>query len=91
MIVVSDAKAYRPVSTQYMILGILKNLYPKQVAQKLNTLEALKKDLFCKANGNDEILSLLRNEQYVAWKLILYDKKEREEFRQDRLKYLLYQ
>ncbi len=36
MIVVTDARTYRPVSTQYMILGILKNLYPKQVLAKLN-------------------------------------------------------
>ena len=48
MILVTDAKSYRPVSTQYMILGILKNLYPEQVLAKLNALEPAKKDLFCK-------------------------------------------
>lgn len=91
MIIVTDSKTYRPVSTQYMILGILKNLYPKQISAKLNALEAAKKDLFCKANGNEEMLSLLRNEKYVAWKLILYQKQEREQFQQERKKYLLYQ
>ncbi len=90
MIVVTDPKSYRPVSTQYMILGILKNLYPKQVQAKLNSLEAAKKDLFCKANGNEEILNLLREEKYVAWKLILYEKEEREQFLQERKKFLLY-
>lgn len=90
MIVVTDAKSYRPVSTQYMILGILKNLYPKQVQAKLNALEAGKKDLFCKANGNEEMLTLLRDEKYVAWKLILYEKEEREQFLQERKKFLLY-
>jgi uncharacterized protein YbbC (DUF1343 family) len=90
MIVVTDPKSYRPVSTQYMILGILKNLYPKQVLAKLNELEALKKELFCKANGNEEMLTLLREEKYVAWKLILYEKEEREQFLQERKKYLLY-
>lgn len=90
MINVTDARAYRPVSTQYMILGILKNLYPKQVLAKLNSLELGKKELFCKANGNEEMLSLLRNEKYVAWKLILFQKEEREQFQQERKKYLLY-
>ncbi len=90
MIIVTDAKSYRPVSTQYMILGILKNLYPKQVLAKLNALELVKKDLFCKANGNEEMLTLLYNEKYVAWKLILFQKEEREQFQQERKKYLLY-
>ena len=90
IIIVTDAKSYRPVSTQYMILGVLKNLYPKQVLAKLNSLELAKKDLFCKANGNEEMLSLLREEKYVAWKLILYQKEEREQFQKERKKYLLY-
>ena len=90
MIVVTDAKSYRPVSTQYMILGVLKNLYPKQVLAKLNALESSKKDLFCKANGNEEIFSLLCKERYAAWKLILFQKEEREQFLQERKKYLLY-
>jgi uncharacterized protein YbbC (DUF1343 family) len=90
MIAVTDPKSYRPVTTQYMILGILKNLYPKQVLAKINSLESTKKDLFCKANGNEEMLSLVCKEKYVAWKLILYQKEEREQFLQERKKYLLY-
>ena len=90
MIAVIDPRTYRPVSTQYMILGILKNLYPKQVVAKLSALEPSKKELFCKASGNDEMLSLLLKEQYVAWKLILFQKEEREQFLKERKKYLLY-
>lgn len=90
MIIVTDVQSYRPVSTQYMILGILKNLYPQHVLAKLNSLELAKKELFCKASGNEEMLSLLREEKYAAWKLILYQKKEREQFQQERKKYLLY-
>ncbi len=91
MIVVTDSKTYRPVSSQYMILGVLKNLYPKQVLAKLGALDPSRKELFCKASGNDEMLTLLRQEQYVAWKLILFQKDEREQFLKDRKKYLLYQ
>jgi uncharacterized protein YbbC (DUF1343 family) len=91
MIIVTDPKTYRPVSSQYMILGVLKNLYPKQVLARLNALEASKKELFCKASGNDEMLSLLLKESYVAWKLILFQKEERAQFLQERKKYLIYQ
>jgi uncharacterized protein YbbC (DUF1343 family) len=91
MIVVTNPKTYRPVSSQYMILGILKNLYPKEVLHRLNHLEPSKKELFCKASGNDQMLSLLQDEQYVAWKLILFQKQEREEFLKERKKYLIYQ
>lgn len=90
MIIVSDAKLYRPVSTQFMILGILKNLYPKQVLAKLQALEPSKKELFCKASGNQEMLSLLKQEPYVAWKLILFQKEEREQFLNERKKFLIY-
>lgn len=91
MIIVTDSKTYRPVSSQYMILGVLKNLYPKQVQARLNALEPSKKELFCKANGNEEMLSLLLKEPYVAWKLILFQKEERAQFLKERKKYLMYQ
>ena len=90
MITITDSKTYRPVSTQYMILGVLKNLYPKQVLARLNALEASKKNLFCKACGNEAMLQMLQDEKYVAWKLILFQKEEREQFLVERKKFLLY-
>ncbi len=90
MIVVTDSKRYRPVSTQYMILGVLKNLYPKQVMAKINAMDPSKKELFCKASGNDEMLTLIKEERYVAWKLILFQKEERDSFLKERKKYLIY-
>ncbi len=91
MIVVTDPKIYRPVSVQYMILGVLKNLYPKQVQSKIQALPQAKKNLFCQANGNDQMLTILREEKYTAWKMILYQKAEREQFIKERRKYLIYQ
>lgn len=90
MIAITNPKTYRPVSTQYMILGILKSLYPKQVMARLQAIDASKRELFCKASGNDEMLELIKTEKYIAWKLILYQKQERELFLQERKKYLLY-
>src|SRR5579862_744616 len=90
LIKITDLHVYRPIAVQYMLLGILSLLYPKQVQEKLHALEPSKKDLFCKANGNEEMLTLLSKEKYVAWKLISFQKEEREQFRQARQKYLLY-
>lgn len=90
MILVTDPKIYRPVTTQYMILGILKNFYPKQVSEKLKNLDPAKKNLFCKANGNEEMFEWIQKEKYIAWKLIEHQKGRRERFRRERKPYLLY-
>ena len=74
LIVITNPHIYRPVSVQYMLLGMFNMLYPKQVQAKISALETVKKELFCKANGNDEMLALLVKEKYVAWKLIAFSK-----------------
>ena len=89
-IFITNFRTYRPLSVQYMLLGLLKNLYPEELKKKLSGLENRKKDLFCKANGNDAMLSYLIKEKYAAWKLILHQKEERGKFQQARKKYLLY-
>ncbi|MBI3236139.1 MAG: DUF1343 domain-containing protein [Chlamydiales bacterium] len=91
MIKVVDKHTYKPLLTQYMILGILKTLYPRQFESQLSHADSTKKNLFCKANGNEEMLRILDQEPYVAWKLILYKKEERLSFSQERKKYLFYQ
>lgn len=90
LILITNPHTYRPLAVQYMLLGILNLLYPKQMQGRLASLEPSKKELFCKASGNDEMLTLLCKEKYVAWKLITYQKEEREQFRKQREKYLLY-
>jgi len=90
LIKITDPHVYRPMAVQYMLLGILNLLYPKQFQAKINALEPSRKELFCKANGNEEMLALLSKEKYIAWKLISFQKEEREQFRQTRQKYLLY-
>lgn len=89
-IVVSNRSTYRPLAVQYMLIGILKNLYPEKVRSQLLAASASKKELFCKANGNSHMLTTLLQEKYTAWKLILYQKEEREAFLAIRKKYLLY-
>jgi uncharacterized protein YbbC (DUF1343 family) len=90
MILITQPNHYRPLAVQYLIMGILKTLYSKQMNAKLDEIDQSKKNLFCKANGNDEMFGVLRTEKYVAWKLILYQKNEREAFKEERKQYLLY-
>ena len=90
MIVVTNLETYRPLSVQYMILGLLKTLYPSQIAAHLAALDKNRRELFCKANGTDKILKIFEDEKYVAWKLIHFQKEERQKFISIRSKYLLY-
>ncbi len=89
-IIITNSLTYRPIKVQYMILGVLKTLYPKKLTECLNALSQEKKAMFCKINGNEEILQILNSEKYVAWKMIKFDEEERHAFMQTRKKYLLY-
>jgi len=86
---ITNPKIYRPVAVQYLILGMLKSLYPKEFTQRLESSSSAK-DLFCKANGTDAIFQLLSSEKYPAWKMIHWQKEEREAFLDKRKKYLFY-
>lgn len=90
MILVTDWLSFRPLSVQYLILGMLKTLYPKQVSEHLAKIEPMRRDLFCKANGCEEVLRVLEHERYVAWKLIDFQRDLRKAFLVTRSKYLLY-
>lgn len=89
LIRILDAKIYRPVAVQYLILGILKSLYPKEFMERLEQFKG-NIELFCKANGTESIYQILRDEKYPAWRLIEFQKTERELFMCLRSKYLLY-
>ncbi len=88
LIHITDTKIYKPLSVQFLLLGIIKSLYPKEFNLHLN--EKRSKDLFCKANGTDAVYEILLKEKYPAWKLIELHKKEREVFLEKREKYLMY-
>ncbi len=88
LIQITDIKTYKPLSVQFLLLGMLKTLYPKEFMKRLT--ETKRKDLFCKASGTDAVYEILVNEKYPAWKLIELHKSEREAFLEKRKKYLLY-
>ncbi len=88
LIQVTDLTNVRPLAIQYLILGMLKSLYPAEFTQKIEK-SAQCKELFCKANGTDAIYEILTQEKYPAWKLIEFQKAEREAFLEKRKKFLL--
>lgn len=89
-IVITDLHKYRPLSVQYMLIGMLKSLYPIQFRAKLGRITQEERALFSKVNGTDHVLKTIEKEQYVAWKLIGYDRDQRKDFLEKRKSYLLY-
>ncbi len=89
-IIITHYLVYRPLVIQYYLLGMLKSLYPKEFMSRIQNVSAQKKDLFFKVTGNEEIYNFLINEKYIIWKLIEFQKDEREQFINKRQKYLLY-
>lgn len=89
-IVITDVHKYRPLAVQYMLIGMLKSVYPLQFRTRINQLTENDKASFNKVNGNGEMFEMIKNEPYIAWKLIGYEKDERQDFLDIRKKYLLY-
>lgn len=89
LIFIRDKKIYQPVMSQFMIIGILKSLYPDMVDKALKALPADRRQFFAKATGSDAIFQILLSEKYPAKKLIDFHKKERESFLAKRKKALI--
>ncbi|MCI0381849.1 MAG: DUF1343 domain-containing protein [Chlamydiae bacterium] len=89
-IVITDFKSYYPMKTQYLLIGMLKTIYPKEFKKRLQELSNDERKMFCHINGNEKIYYLLLHEKYAAWKLIQFEEAERQQFLEKRQKYLLY-
>ena len=88
LIVVTDPLTYKPVSTQYAILGVFKNLYPKQFKQGIARTKH-RREMFCKVNGTEEILNILTKKRYIIWALRGVHQERRKAFLKTRKRYLL--
>lgn len=87
LIHVTDSLTFNPVTTQYVILGLLKSLYPKPFHEALAKATD-RIEMFNKVNGTDKIWKLLKEKPYVAWELRTFDKDKREAFMKIREKHL---
>lgn len=88
LIVVNDPLKFKPVATQYLIIGILKGMYPTQFQNALIASKS-RKEMFCKVNGTEEVYTVMAESKNIVWKLRALHKKEREDFLLLRKKYLI--
>ena len=89
LIVVLDYLEYKPQAAQYLLMGILKSLYPKEITGRLSGMDKGKKELFCKVCGTEKVLSSLENEKVFAWKLIEASQRDVNQFKKKRQPYLI--
>lgn len=85
---ITDPLNYLPVTTQYLILGTLKNLYRETFMQKLHEMKE-RYGMFNKVNGTQEVLEILLHKEHIIWPLRELHAKERETYRKIRKKYLI--
>jgi len=88
LIIVTDHKTFKPVSTQYLLIGMLKGLYPDQFQEAIIAAKK-RKDTLCKLNGTEEAYRLIVEEKNIVWKLCGLHKAEQEAFANRRLQYLI--
>lgn len=87
LIHVKDPLAFKPVTTGYVIMGILKSLYPGPFNKAIENAHN-RKEMFGKVNGTDEVFNLLKEEKYATWKLRDLHQDKRKAFLKKRAKYL---
>lgn len=89
LIVITKPDVYLPVSTQYLILGSLKTLYPKEFKKAFDSHPPERLAMIHKVNGTEAIYQILKDEKYVTWKLREFNHMERSAFAKKREKYLI--
>lgn len=85
-VVITNPNKIMPVQTQFLIIGMLKSLYP---AEFKKAFADVKKEIFCKVAGKEEVYDILNNERYATYKLTSLCQKERKAFLAKRKGYLL--
>lgn len=88
LILITNSAKFKPVSTQYLLIGMLKSLYPEQFKDAIAAAQA-RKDTLCKLNGTYEVYRLIVEEKNIVWKLCALHKAEQAAFLKRRAKYLL--
>lgn len=86
-IIVTNTLTFKPVATQYLIIGMIKSLYPQKFKQALVSAES-RKQMFCLVNGTEEVYKIMTGKDSIIWKLKKLHHKQREEFLKIRRKYL---
>ena len=64
LIVITDPAVYKPMTTQYLIMGILKHLYPAEFKKALENCRG--KEVFSKINGTEEVFQVMQNTPHIV-------------------------
>lgn len=89
IIKITDPYTFKPVTTQYAMIDILKKLYPKAFQEALKGVSLSQKGMFAKVNGTDKIAELLWQKEGLA-STFKMQTPQRKKFNELRAKYLLY-
>jgi uncharacterized protein YbbC (DUF1343 family) len=87
LIQVTNPLTYKPVAAQFLLLGTLKNLYPKKFQEALDAKKSIKRT-FAQVNGTEEVFTIMTTQKHIIWPLRSLHLKEREKFMFTRTKYL---
>lgn len=88
LLTIEDIARYRPVQTQYAIIGILKSLYPVAFKKALECSKE-RREMFAKINGTDEVYRIISEEQYIIWPLKNLQNSSLKDFLKKRQNYLI--
>lgn len=88
LILIRDPHSYLPVTTQYLIIGMLKNLYPKEFQQALKA-SAHRETMFNQVNGTAKIYQIINENSFIIWKLRAFDQEKRLNYLTQRRPYLI--
>lgn len=87
LIVVTDPLRYKPITTQYTLIGVLKGMYPERFASAIVKSKD-RREMFCKVNGNERCWQIISQQRNIVWKLREIDEGARTAFLKIRSKYL---
>ncbi len=87
LIVITHPRLYKPMTTQYLIMGILKHLYPAEFQKALENCRG--KEVFSKINGTEAVFQVMQSTAHIVWPLLTLHQKERENFKVKRARYLI--
>lgn len=87
LIVIMDPLVYKPITTQYTLIGVLKAMYPERFASAI-TKSKDRREMFCKVNGNEKCWAIISQQRNIVWKLREIDEDARNAFLKIRSKYL---
>lgn len=90
-LIVNDPTCFCPVETQFVIMGVLKTLYPQEFEKSINLMLKVKPKvtLFNQIMGGPEVLDIITKKQFITWPLRTICKDSREKFKISRQPYLI--